>query len=155
MIGSKKPHIKNILSLLEKKQTSKRMTVRDYLGDSLNTDYFYRHPRSYARRGIFSIDEPSPTVRGVNRPISKNYKKHKNDKSHPDEARALTTYERSLIQTFPENFKWKGTKTNLEKMIGNAVPVILAQFVAQSLQQFIKLDKKENINFAQADFVFE
>ena len=41
------------------------MTVRNYLGDSLGIEYYYRHPRNYNRRAIFSIDEPAPTVRGL------------------------------------------------------------------------------------------
>ena len=47
--------------------------------------------------------------------------------------RPLTTIERSLIQTFPSSFKFKGTKTNLEQIIGNAVPVKLAQYVATGI----------------------
>ncbi|MER0492810.1 DNA cytosine methyltransferase, partial [Morganella morganii] len=43
------------------------ITVRNCLGDSLGSEYYYRHPRNYNRRAIFSIDEPAPTVRGVNR----------------------------------------------------------------------------------------
>lgn len=54
-------------------QKSDRMTIREYLGDEFGTEFYYRHPRSYARRGIFSIDEPSPTIRGVNRPIPGTY----------------------------------------------------------------------------------
>ena len=38
------------------------------------------HPRSYARRAIFSVDEPSATIRGVNRPIPIGYKFHNADK---------------------------------------------------------------------------
>ncbi|EZH35037.1 DNA cytosine methyltransferase, partial [Escherichia coli] len=52
------------------------MTVRNYLGDSLGIEYYYRHPRNYNRRAIFSIDEPAPTVRGVNRPIPDGYLGH-------------------------------------------------------------------------------
>lgn len=29
--------------------SEKRMTVRDYLGDELGTEFYYRHPRSYER----------------------------------------------------------------------------------------------------------
>ena len=72
------------------------MTLREYFGDSLGVEYYYRHPRSYARRGIFSIDEPSPTVRGVNRPMPKGYEIHDNDPVKSKEGiRALTTIERS------------------------------------------------------------
>ena len=116
------------------------MTVRDYLGDSLGLQYYYRHPRSYHRRGIFSIDEPSPTVRGVNRPIPKGYKLHTCDPKGVafNEIRPLTTIERSYIQTFPKNFKFEGTKTNLEQMIGNAVPVELAKYVAETISIYCK-----------------
>ena len=47
----------------------KPMTMRDYFGDSLGTEHYYRHPRSYARRGVFSIDEPSPTITSAVRVI--------------------------------------------------------------------------------------
>ena len=118
----------------------KPMTVRDYLGNSLNLEYYYRHPRNYNRRGIFSIDEPSPTIRGVNRPIPKGYQLNNCDPQGIElsEIRPLTTIERSYIQTFPENFVFTGTKTDLEQMIGNAVPVNLAKFIAESIQKFIE-----------------
>ena len=69
---------------LEKNQRSKPMTVFEYLGKTLETEFYYRHPRSYQRRGIYSIHEPSPTVRGVNRPIPKTYKKHSGDACAPE-----------------------------------------------------------------------
>ena len=59
--------------------------------------------------------------------------------------RPLTTIERSLIQTFPSSFKFKGTKTNLEQIIGNAVPVKLAQYVATGVLKLFE-DKSE-VNF--------
>ena len=116
------------------------MTVRDYLGDSLGITYYYRHPRNYNRRGIFSINEPSPTIRGVNRPIPKGYKINSCDPQNINlkDVRPLTTKERSFIQTFPKDFIFEGTKTDLEQMIGNAVPVNLAKFVAFSLLEYIK-----------------
>jgi len=129
----------NVLTPILRRQLNKqRMTIRDYLGDSLELKYYYRHPRNYSRRGIFSIDEPSPTVRGVNRPVPSGYKKHLGDPKNIDlsTVRPLTTVERSYLQTFPETFKLEGTKTNLEQMIGNAVPVNLAQFVANGILEY-------------------
>jgi len=114
------------------------MTIYDYLGDELNTKYYYRHPRSYARRGIFGIDEPSPTIRGVNRPIPSTYKVHHGDATHDlSQVRVLTTEERARLQTFPVDFVFKGTKTDLEQIIGNAVPVNLAGYVARCLFEYI------------------
>jgi len=120
--------------------SSNPMTIRDYLGESLGIEFYYRHPRNYNRRGVFSIDEPSPTVRGVNRPIPKGYKLNSCDPKEIElkKIRPLTTIERSYIQTFPKNFKFLGTKTNLEQMIGNAVPVNLAKYVAETIKYYLK-----------------
>ncbi len=124
-------------SLIED-QSATSMTIRDYLGDEFGTDYYYRHPRSYARRGIFSIDEPSPTVRGVNRPIPSTYNIHPGDATDDlTLVRPLTTLERARIQTFPRRFVFEGSKTDLEQIIGNAVPVELASYVGRHLLNYI------------------
>lgn len=118
--------------------SAKPMTVKDYFGDAIDIEFYYRHPRSYARRGVFSVNEPSPTIRGVNRPIPSGYKIHPNDPvENLDGVRPLTTHERSMIQTFPEDFIFCGTKSETEQMIGNAVPVNLGAFVAKSIQDFV------------------
>ncbi len=119
-------------------QAARLMTMRDYFDDTLGVDHYYRHPRSYARRGVFSVDEPSPTVRGVNRPIPKGYPGHKGD-SVPisSRLRTLTTKERSMIQTFPENWELPGSKTDMEQVIGNAVPCNLAKFVGECIVAYL------------------
>ncbi len=137
--------------LLQKNINNKPMTIYDYLGDSFATEYYYRHPRSYQRRGIFSIYEPSPTIRGVNRPIPPNYKFHKGDVVQDlSKVRPLTTKERSLIQTFPDNFLFFGTKSDMEQMIGNAVPVKLAEYVAKIILTYsdsVNIKKSEQLIF--------
>ena len=123
---------------LSKNMSRKEMTMYDYFGDSLGVEYYYRHPRSYARRGVFSIYEPSPTIRGVNRPMPKGYTLHKGDPvSSLDNIRPLTTKERSMVQTFPESFIFEGSKTDIEQMVGNAVPVNLAKFIAKAIMEYI------------------
>lgn len=126
-------------------QTKKSMTMRDYFGDTLGFQYYFRVPRSYSRRGIFSIDEPSMTIRGVDRPIPPGYHGHPNDPSPltPD-IRILTPQERSWVQTFPRDFVWgEISKTNLNQAIGNAVPVKLAEYIARCLITYIN-GKKTN-----------
>lgn len=114
--------------------SKKHMTVRDYFGKSLKTEFYYMHPRSYSRRAIFSIDEPSSTIRGVNRPIPKTYVVHSADKTtNLGKVRALTSKERSYIQTFPKEFILEGTRSQVEQMIGNAVPVKMAEYVARQI----------------------
>ena len=144
MVGSLYEIDDFLLPYFAKNFSKESMTIYDYLGNSLGIEHYYRHPRSYKRRGVFSIHEPSPTIRGVNRPIPSGYSKHPGDTADISEnLRPLTTIERSYIQTFPKKFIFKGTKTNLEQIIGNAVPVKLGEFVARSLKEYIN-DKKEN-----------
>lgn len=126
---------------LEEGLTDKPMSIRDAFGDEFGIDHYYRHPRSYARRGIFSIDEPSPTVRGVNRPVPLGYPGHAGDTAPIDGVRPLTTAERSRIQTFPDGYIWPEAKTNAEQMIGNAVPVKLAAYVASTLVAHLKTER--------------
>ena len=132
-----------MLETIKSRVSNKEMTVKDSFGEHIDVEYYYRHPRSYARRGIFSVNEPSPTIRGVNRPIPDGYKIHSNDPIQSlAGVRPLTTKERSMIQTFPENFIFVGGKSDLEQMIGNAVPVKLGEFIASAINSYI-LTKQE------------
>ena len=127
------------LNLFQSGLANKPMTMRDYFGDSLGFEYYYRHPRNYSRRAVFSIDEPAPTMRGVNRPVPKGYPGHPNDACQVTESlHVLTTAERALIQTFPKDFCWVGSKTDVEQMIGNAVPVNLARYVAKVVKEYVE-----------------
>ena len=129
--------------VISKRLASKKMTVFDYLGDSLGTKYYYMHPRNYARRGVFSIYEPSATIRGINRPIPNNYQRHSADKADiSDGVRCLTTKERSYLQTFPKSFVFEGAKTDVELAIGNAVPVNLAKFVGDCIAEYCMSNAK-------------
>ncbi len=132
-----------LLDCLIKHQAKNQMTLFEYFGNSLGFEYYFRVPRSYQRRGIFSIHEPAMTVRGVDRPVPKGYPGHPGDPIKLNSAlRTLTVEERAWIQTFPKSFKLVGTKTNLNQMIGNAVPVNLARYVAKHLLAFIKQNSR-------------
>jgi DNA (cytosine-5)-methyltransferase 1 len=120
-----------LLATIQSKLAKSPMTIRQYLGNDLGLTHYYRHPRNYCRRAVFSIDEPSATIRGVNRPIPKGYPGHPNDEVPVDNLRPLTTLERARLQTFPKEYTWLGSKTEMEQFIGNAVPVNLAKFVGE------------------------
>lgn len=128
---------------LDKALADKPMSIYDYLGDKLGTEYYFRVPTNYTRRGVFSIYEPSMTIRAVDRPIPKGYKGNANDSAPLHMARCLTPKERSYIQTFPNTFRFEGSKTDQQTMIGNAVPVNLAKFVGTALMRYIKNKQKE------------
>lgn len=126
-----------LLDALNENLAERPMTIRDYLGDSLGIDNYFRVPTNYSRRGVFSIDEPSMTIRGVDRPIPKGYKGNPNDSAPVSEVRILTPKERSYIQTFPKSFDFFGSKSDINQMIGNAVPVNLAKYVGSILMKHI------------------
>jgi DNA (cytosine-5)-methyltransferase 1 len=148
LIGKRRVKNDFAKTAIETALANKSMTVRDYFGDGLNTQFYYRHARSYARRGVFSIDEPSPTIRGVNRPIPPDYKPHKGDATlELSKVRPLTSYERAAIQTFPSTFKWEGpNKSTLEQIIGNAVPVNLARFVGTAIMNYQRSKQRKKSN---------
>jgi DNA (cytosine-5)-methyltransferase 1 len=134
-----------MLEILKSGFSKKRMTLHDYFGDSLGFEHYFRVPRSYQRRGVFSIYEPAMTIRGVDRPVPKGYPGHPGDTAPLDgKIRELTFKERSLIQTFPDSFIIEGPKTVANQLIGNAVPVKLAEYIAYRLKEHIDNDSKEN-----------
>lgn len=129
---------------LRRNLAQKPMSIHDYLGDSLGIDYYFRVPTNYNRRGVFSVYEPSMTIRAVDRPIPKGYKGHPNDPVPVEQVRCLTPKERSYIQTFPEDFRFVGGKSDINSMIGNAVPVNLAKYVGSALMRYIMSEESRD-----------
>lgn len=122
-----------LLDELEDRKSEDALTVRDYVGDEFGIDYYYRHPRTWGRRAVFSIDEPSPTIRSTNRPVPPGYKRHENDSGPSHLARPLSPAERARVQTFDRKFQFFGTMTDQNVMIANAVPVNLAHHVGAAI----------------------
>jgi DNA (cytosine-5)-methyltransferase 1 len=58
------------------------------------------------------------------------YKPEKGRYLHPQEHRPITHWEAARIQSFPDTFKWCGSKIRIAIQIGNAVPPDLAYAVA-------------------------
>lgn len=52
---------------------------------------------------------------------------------HHIEPRALTNRERARLQTFPDDFIFKGTKEEIRKQIGMAVPPLGAKFIYEAI----------------------
>ncbi len=57
---------------------------------------------------------------------------------HPHQDRALTLREGARLQSFDDDFAFAGTRTQIAKQIGNAVPPLLGQAIAESVLDLIQ-----------------
>ena len=55
---------------------------------------------------------------------------------HPTQARGLSPREAARIQTFPDDYFFRGSLNSWYKQIGNAVPVKLAEVIAKELKKY-------------------
>lgn len=65
---------------------------------------------------------------------------------HPSQNRMLTIRECARIQTFPDNFIFHGTDAQQEQQIGNAIPPLFANIMAE---QIFNCDQKQSQNLPQ------
>ena len=57
---------------------------------------------------------------------------------HPEQARGLSPREAARLQTFPDEYVFRGSLNDWYQQIGNAVPVKLAEIIAKELMKFYK-----------------
>lgn len=93
-------------------------------GESVNKKY------SDAYRKVY-YDRPSPTVK----------ENHGGVHIHPILNRAMTPRELARLQTFPDNFVFLGSKSQVLKQIGNAVPVKLSVEIAKIVKGVFEDEK--------------
>ncbi len=79
--------------------------------------------------GRLHAGRPSVTIR------TEFFKPEKGRYLHPYEDRPITHYEAALIQGFPEHYQWYGSKVQIARQIGNAVPVGLAGVLAEAIHR--------------------
>ena len=77
-------------------------------------------------------DRPAFTIR------TEFFKPEKGRYLHPEQHRPITHREAARLQSFPDKFVFKGTKIEIAKQIGNAVPPLLASKIADSVSALLK-----------------
>jgi DNA (cytosine-5)-methyltransferase 1 len=59
---------------------------------------------------------------------------------HPTQNRSLTAREAARVQSFPDWFQFPKPRTNAYRLIGNAVPPLVAEAVGIAVREFLNLD---------------
>lgn len=81
--------------------------------------------------GRLHWNRPSVTVR------TEFFKPEKGRYLHPEESRAITHYEAALLQGFGKDHRFVGSRTDIARQIGNAVPIPLGAAVGRLLASVI------------------
>lgn len=106
---------------------------RHQIPDKISTPGWIKHKTGAADvMGRLVWDKPSVTIR------TEFFKPEKGRYLHPDEHRPITHYEAALLQGFRDDFEWCGSKIEIARQIGNAVPVKLAYAIGMHVAS--KLD---------------
>ena len=88
--------------------------------------------------GRMSWDKPSPTLTTNCTAISSGRY------GHPSQDRAISIREAGALQTFDDDFIFTGSVQNASRQVGNAVPVLFAKALGDSVVQ--QINKKGKIN---------
>lgn len=100
--------------------------------DALKTLYTKRTGKTAAVHKYFVLyrDKPSNLIPAH---------LHKDGLRHihydPEQARSITMREAARLQTFPDDFKFLGAQSDIFKMIGNAVPPLMASKISRAVKQ--------------------
>jgi DNA (cytosine-5)-methyltransferase 1 len=106
------------------------------LPEALQKDYmkksFYLGGGKTGMARRIAWDEPCLTL--TTSPAQK-----QTERCHPEETRPFTTREYARIQTFPDDWVFEGSMSEIYRQIGNAVPVNLAYAVAKEAVRALNL----------------
>jgi DNA (cytosine-5)-methyltransferase 1 len=132
------------LALRSPPSLSPWLTVRDAISDlpdperratrasSLSNHNFMPGARSYPGHTGSPLDEPAKTLKAGDHGVPGG----ENMLRRPDGSiRYFTVRESARLQTFPDDYLFHGSWTEIMRQLGNAVPVTLAEIVASSIQR--------------------
>lgn len=94
----------------------------------------HRHLDVYGR---MAWDKPSPTITARFDSFSRGRF------GHPEMDRTVTLREGARLQTFPDDYVFFGSKVQVAKQIGNAVPPMLAKAIANRIKEILLTEDEE------------
>ncbi len=121
------------------------LTVRDAISDLPDPEKFPDNPipnhlhnpgaRSYKGHTGSRLDEPAKTLKAGDHGVPGG----ENTLARADGSmRYFTVREAARLQTFPDDYIFRGAWTEAMRQLGNAVPVILAEVVARSVASSVR-----------------
>lgn len=126
--SGEKSKIPNHEAMNHSKQMLKKMSYIKDGGDRNQIPLQLRPKSGDVRKYIrYASNEPAVTVTGDMRKIF-----------HYNQNRALTNRELARLQSFPDNFIFKGKSISIQQQIGNAVPPRLSYAVAKEVKKSIE-----------------
>lgn len=82
-------------------------------------------------------DKPSVTIR------TEFFKPEKGRYLHPEQHRPITHREAARLMSFPDDFSFIGSKIEIAKQIGNAVPPVFASVIANYVTELLRLRQSQ------------
>ena len=115
----------------------KHMTAKEALADleeepeNPNTGHIWSKAAASPDQGSRQLkaDKPATTIRAEH---------HGNVQWHYSKERRLSLREAARLQSFPDGFKFEAGMRQTERMIGNAVPPVLAWHIAKAVREFLE-----------------
>lgn len=102
----------------------------DWNDFSLQLECYKKHYGHSDVYGRMNWNKPSPTI------TTKFHSLSNGRYGHPEQNRAISLREGATLQSFPEDYIfYSESKGTIAKMIGNAVPPLLAKVIAETIQE--------------------
>lgn len=118
------------------KQGMNRFTLQEVAPDLTPACWIRKTSGGTDLFGRLWWDRPAFTIR------TEFFKPEKGRYLHPVKHRPITHREAARLQTFPDSFKFCGSKIEIARQIGNAVPPLLAARVADCVSELFRIREK-------------